>query len=88
MPLAKSVLIPLRLMAATLATDAAIRKKTFGLKMTTLIISNEKMKDIKKIVESLKELGLLIKGVNETTENDAKRTKRWVSGHFNRYLRC
>ena len=38
-PLAKSVLIPLKLTAAA-ATDAAIYKKMFGSGTTTLIISN------------------------------------------------
>ena len=51
-PLAKSVLIPLGLTAAASATDAAIHKKIFGSGMTTLIISNEKMNDIRKIVKS------------------------------------
>ena len=63
-PLAKSVLIPLRLTAAS-ATDAAIHKKMFGSGMTTLKISNEEMSDIMKLVKSLDESGLLIKGVSE-----------------------
>ena len=42
-PLARSVLIPLRLTAAATATDAAIAKKMFGFGNTTLIISNEEM---------------------------------------------
>ena len=33
---------------------------------TTLIISNEEIKDIMKKVKSLEELGLLIKGISET----------------------
>ena len=51
-PLAKNLLIPLGLTAAASATDAAIHKKIFGSGMTTLIISNEKMNDIRKIVKS------------------------------------
>ena len=35
----------------------------------TLIISNEEMNDIIKIVNSLKQSGLLIKGVSETIKN-------------------
>ena len=35
----------------------------------TLIISNEEMNDIIKIVKSLKQFGLLIKGVSETIKN-------------------
>ena len=51
-PLAKSVLIPLGLTAAASAADAVIHKKMFGSRNTTLIISNEKMSDIKKTVKS------------------------------------
>ena len=39
---------------------------------TTLIISNEEMNNNMKIVESPKELGLLIKIVNEIIKNEAK----------------
>ena len=53
-PLAKSVLIPL-------LTVAGIQKKMFGPGMATLIISNEEINDIMKIVKSLEESGLLIK---------------------------
>ena len=74
-PLAKSVLIPLGLMAAASATDAAIHKKLFGSGFTTLIISNEEMEDIMKIVKSLEDSGLLIKGVSETIKNKAKEKK-------------
>ena len=41
----------------------------FGLSVTTLIISNEEMNDIMKIVNSIEESGLLIKGVSETKMN-------------------
>ena len=43
--------------------------------MTTLIILNEEVDDIMKIVKSLKESGLLIRGVSETTQNKAKEQK-------------
>ena len=62
-PLAKSVLIPLGLTAAASLTDAAIHKKMFESGFTKLIISNEEMEDIIKIVKSLEDSGLLIKGV-------------------------
>ena len=65
----KTVLIPLGLTAAESATDAAIYKKMFGSGKTTLIISNEKMNDIMKIVKSLEESGLLMKDVSETIKN-------------------
>ena len=43
---------------------------------TALIISNEEMKDIMKIVKSLEEYGLLIKGIGKTIKNEAKKPKR------------
>ena len=65
----KAVLIPLGLTAAESATDAAIYKKMFGSGKTTLIISNEEMNDIMKIVKSLEESGLLMKDVSKTIKN-------------------
>ena len=72
-PLAKSVLIPLGLTAAPSATDAAIHKKMFGSGKTTLIISNKEMNNIMKIIKSIEESGLLIKGVSVTIKNEAKK---------------
>ena len=43
--------------------------------MTTLVISNEELGDTMKIVKSLDESGLLIKGVIETIKNEAKEEK-------------
>ena len=50
-PLAKSILISLGLAAAS-ARDAGIYRKLLGPGTTTLIISNDKMEDIIKIVKS------------------------------------
>ena len=69
--LAKSVLIPLGLSAAASPRDAAIQKKIFGSDMTTLILSNEEVNDVMKIIDSLEESGLLIKEVSETIKNEA-----------------
>ena len=71
-PSAKNDLIPLGLTAAASATEAAIHKKMFGSGTTSLIISNEEMNDIMKIVKSLKKSGLLIKGVSQAIKNEAK----------------
>ena len=74
-PLAKSVLIPLGLTAAASATDAGIYKKILGSgNTTTLIISNDEMKDI-KIVKSLENSRLLLKGVSKTIQSEAKEQK-------------
>ena len=75
-PLAKSVLIPLGLTGAASAADAGIHKKTLGSGTTTLIIPNDKMEDIIKIVKSFEDSDLLLKGVSETTQNEAKEQKR------------
>ena len=53
-----------------------------GSEYTILIISNEEMEDIMKIVKSLEDSGLLIKGVRETIKNEAKEEK----GEFLRML--
>ena len=56
--------------------------------MTTSIISNEDMNDIMRIAKSLEKSGLLIKGVSETIQNEAKNNKSWISQHVIRYIRC
>ena len=71
-PLAKSVLLPLGLTAAAEATDAAIKKKIFGSGTTALIISNEETNNIIKMVKSLEESSLLMKGVNQTIKKEVK----------------
>ena len=73
-PLAKSVLIPLGLTAAASAADAAIHKKILesGHNNTTLVISSDEMDDILKIVKSLENSGVLLKGVSETIHYEAK----------------
>ena len=43
---------------------------------TTLIISNDEINDIIKIVKSLEDSGLLLKGVTETVQNEVKEQKR------------
>ena len=85
-PLAKSVLIPLGLTAAASTEDAGIHKKIleYGRPLdlapphnnTTLIISNDEMDDILKIVKSLENSGVLLKGVSETIQHEAKEQRR------------
>ena len=72
MPLAKNVLAPLRLSAAMSAIDGSIKKKMLGSGTTTLIISNDEMDDILKIVKSLEDSNVLLKGVSETIQHEAK----------------
>ena len=73
--LTPNVLVPLGLTAAASATDAALQKKIYGSGTTTLVFSSEGLGDIMKIVKSLEESGLLIKGVTETDESEVKEQK-------------
>ena len=74
-PLAKSFLIPLGLTAAA-AADAGIHKKILGSGLshnnTTLTVSNDEIDDILKIVKSLEDSGVLLKGISETIQHEAK----------------
>ena len=72
MPSAKNVLAPLGLSAAMSAIDGSIKKKMLGSGATTLIISNDEMSDILKIVNSLEVSGVLLKGVSETIQHEVK----------------
>ena len=49
-----------------------LKKKMLGSGTTALIISNDEMNDILKIVKSLEDSGLLLKGVSETIQHEAK----------------
>ena len=52
----------------------------FGSGVTTLIISNEEMDDIMKIVKSLEESRLLVNGVSKIIKNEAKEQEGGFSG--------
>ena len=71
MPLAKNVLAPLGLTAAMSAIDGSIQKKFHG-SGVKLIIEQEHVKDIMKIIEALENSGILLKGVSKTIENETK----------------
>ena len=89
--LAKSVSIPLGLTAATLTTDAGIHKKILGSgnpsyshnnnnnnnnsNNTVLIIPNDEIEDIIKILKSLEDSGLLLEGITETVQSEVKKEK-------------
>ena len=72
----QTVLAPLATMASTSAIDGAIQRKICGKGVTkggekiTLIISNEGMDDIIKIIKSLENTGVLIDGVSDTVKHE------------------
>ena len=74
MPLAKNVLTPLGLTAAMSAIDGSIQKKIPG-SGVKLIIEQEDMNDIMKIIKALENSGILLKGVTKTIENETKEQK-------------
>ena len=79
MPLLKAAAKPLGLLdltAASSLTDALIHKKVgSGANNATLIISNDELNDILKIVKSLEDSGILLKGVSATMKDEAKGQK-------------
>ena len=71
MKLAKNVLAPLDLTAAMSAIDGSIQKKIHG-SGVKLIIEQEDMQDIIKIIKELENSDILLKGVSKTIENQMK----------------
>ena len=79
MPLLKAVIKPLVLLgltAASSAIDAGVQKEIYGSGTTTLVILNEEINDIMKIVQALEDSGILLKGVTKTIKNETKEQKR------------
>ena len=75
-PLTKNILVPLGITAAASAIDTGIQKKVHSSGTTTLIISNEEMNDIMKIVQTLAEdSNILLKIITKTIENEIKKRK-------------
>ena len=65
-----------------------LKKKIHGSGTTTLIISNEEMNDIMKIVQALEDSNILLKGVTNTIKNETKEKKRRIFKYAIRYFRC
>ena len=75
LPLAKSILIPLRVTGGA-ATNMAIHKNFY------------KIIDTMKIMKSLEKFGLLIKGISKTVKNEAKEQKTRISWKVIRRFIC
>ena len=80
-PLAKNVLAPLGLTAAMSAIDGSIQKKIHG-SGVKLIIEQEYINDIMKIIEALENFGILLKGISKTIENETKEQRRGFLSMF------
>ena len=86
--LGKNILAPLGLSAAMSATDAAIQKKMYGHGNTTLIVSDNDMNDMIKIVKALEEHDILLKGITKTIKNETKEQKGGFFNYVTWYIRC
>ena len=80
LPLAKNVLASLGLTAAMSAIDGSIQKKIHGSGATKgagvkLIIEQEDMNDIMKIIKALENSGSLLKEVSKEIKNETKKQK-------------
>ena len=71
MPVAKNVLAPLGLTAAMSAIDGSIQEKIHG-SGVKLVIEQEDMNDIIKIIEALENSGILLKGISKTIESETR----------------
>ena len=60
-PLAKNILAQFGITAATSVIDGGIQKKIYISGTTTLIISNEEISDILKIIQALQDSNILLK---------------------------
>ena len=75
LPLLKLVIKPLCLLglaAASSVIDEGVQKIIYCSGTTTLVISNEEMNDIMKIVQALEDSNILLKGVTKTIKNETK----------------
>ena len=71
--LAKNILAPLAITGA--AIDAEIQKKRYASGTTRLIVLNEEMNEIMKIVQVLEHSNILFKGLTERVKNETKEQK-------------
>ena len=75
----------LDLTGASSAMDAGVQKKVYGSGKTALVISNEEINDIRKIVQALEDSNIFLKGVIKAIKNETKEQK---GGFLRRILCC
>ena len=78
LPLAKNVLALLGFTVSMSAIDGSIQKKIHGSGIK-LVIEEEDMNNIIKIIEVLENSGILLKGVSKTIENETKEQRGFLS---------
>ena len=73
--IAKNILALLGITAASSAIHGGVQKKIDGSGAATLIISNEEINDIMKIVQDLEHTNILLKVVTKTIKSKMKEQK-------------
>ena len=71
-PLAKKYFSSIRNNSSCFSNRSRNSKKIHGSGTMTLIISNEEMNDIMKIIQALEDSNILLKGVTNTIKNETK----------------
>ena len=79
-PLAKNILALLGITAPASVIDAGTQKKIHVSGTTTLIILKKETNDLMKIVQSLKDYNILLKGVTKIIRNERKEQKKGFFG--------
>ena len=74
-PVSKNILASLGITAAASTIDEGIQRKIHGSGATTLIISNEEMNYIMKIVQASVNSDILLKGITKTIKNETEEQK-------------
>ena len=82
-PLAKNILAPLEVTAAASAIVVRIQKKIHGSGIANLVVLNEEINGITKILQALEDSNILLKGFTKTTNNETKELKE---GSLNMFL--
>ena len=72
-PFAKNILAPLGIIATASLIDAGTQSKIHGSGAAALIISNEEMNDIMKIVQAFEYSNILLEGATETIKNETRK---------------
>ena len=78
LPLLKLVIKRLGFLGLTAASpviDTGVQKKIYGSGTAILVISNEEMNEIMKIVQALEDSNILLKGMTKTIKNETRKQK-------------
>ena len=79
-PVAKTILTPLRITASASLVDAGIQKKTHGSGTRILIILNEEINETSKTLQDFEDSNTLLNGITKMIENETREQKGGILG--------